>query len=232
MFLLMETIVLVLLAMLVQFCCVFWKKKKLQGLDLGKFLEMRRSLRSQKKAFDKMITELEQKPSEEVLGRLGHMVKQRESIKRKLSTTYSLGRDGEKSRSNSLLPLHDGRTRSYSFQGSKKESVTIFHTLSDDGSSISSDELSSLVEEADDDLSQDEVVGAGARAKAKGKGKARVETESSSDYEVDEREYMTPLFLKHSFSEEEGVKSDDDDGVRNSHGESRSLRRRTVSFNG
>ncbi|KAH6791868.1 hypothetical protein C2S52_002345 [Perilla frutescens var. hirtella] len=230
-FLLIESLVLLLLAILVRFCCVFWKKKKLQGLDLGKFLEKRRSLRSQKKAFDKMITELEQKPSEEVLGRLGDMVKERESIKRKLSTTYSLGRDGEKSRSNSLLPLQDGRSRSYSFQGSKKESVTIFHTLSDDESSISSDELSSLVEEADDDLSEDEVGGAGAGAKAEAKGKARVETESSSDCEIDEREYMKPLFLKHSFSEEEGVKRDDD-GVGNSHGESRSLRRRTVSFNG
>ncbi|KAH6791290.1 hypothetical protein C2S51_006296 [Perilla frutescens var. frutescens] len=228
-FLLIESLVLLLLAMLVRFCCVFWKKKKLQGLDLGKFLEKRRSLRSQKKAFDKMITELEQKPSEEVLGRLGDMVKERESMKRKLSTTYSLGRDGEKSRANSLLPLQDGRSRSYSFQGSKKESVTIVHTLSDDESSISSDELNSLVEEADDDLSEDEVGGAGAKAEAK--GKARVETESSSDYEIDEREYMKPLFLKHSFSEEEGVKSDDD-GVGNSHGESRSLRRRTVSFSG
>ncbi|XP_057769914.1 protein GAMETE EXPRESSED 3 [Salvia miltiorrhiza] len=237
-FLMMESIVLLLLAVLVRFCCVFWKKKKLQGLDLGKFLEKRRSLRSQKKAFDKMITELEQRASEEAaaeqeeaLQKLGHLVKERESIKRKLSTTYSLGRDGEgSSRPKSLLPLHDGRSRSYSFQGSMKESVTIFHTLSDDESSSDSDEeLSSLMEEADDDLSQDEAVG----AIAKGKGKALVGGESSSDYETSEEEYMMrPLFLKHSFSEVEEVKREDDDDDGDSHGESRSLRRRTVSFTG
>lgn len=40
-FLMMESIVLLLLAVMVRFCCVFWKKKKLQGLDLGKFLDKR-----------------------------------------------------------------------------------------------------------------------------------------------------------------------------------------------
>ncbi|KAL1538888.1 protein GAMETE EXPRESSED 3 [Salvia divinorum] len=225
-FLMMESVVLLLLAVMVRFCCVFWKKKKLQGLDLGKFLEKRRSLRSQKKAFDKMITELKQKASEEeeALQKLGHLVRAREGIKRKLSTTYSLGRDGEgspSSRPKSLLPLHDGRSRSYSFQGSKDESVTIFHTLS---SGDSDEEVSSLMEEADDDLSQDEA------AKGKGKGKARVGGESSSDYGSGEEEYvMTPLFLKHSFSEIEDVKRDGyDDDDDDSHGESRSLRRRTL----
>ncbi|XP_047962025.1 protein GAMETE EXPRESSED 3 [Salvia hispanica] len=225
-FLMMESVVLLLLAVLVRFCCIFWKKKKLQGLDLGKFLEKRRYLRSKKKAFDKMITELKQKASEEeeVQQKLGHLVKAREGIKRRLSTTYSLGRDGEgsSSRPKSLLPLHDGRSRSYSFQGSKKENVTIFHTLSD--TSDSDEEVSSLVEEADDDLSQDEV--------AKGKGKGQVGGESSSDYGGSEEEYvMSPLFLKHSFSEIEEVKGDDYDGD-DSHSERRSLRRRTMSFTG
>lgn len=230
-FLLMESIVLVLLAVLAQFCCVFWKKKKLRGLDLGKFLEKRRWLRSQKRALDRMITEVGQKTSEEgdgdqVMEKLGDLVKGRESIKRKLSTTYSLGRDGERSRAKSLLPLHDGNSRSYSFQGSKKESVTIFHTLSsddddDESSSSDSGELSSLMEEADDDLSQDEVgVGVGANE------------EEISCSDGDERVCMkSPLFLEHSLSEIDEVKRDDG-GVGNSHGESRSLRRRTVSFNG
>ncbi|RVW44714.1 Protein gamete expressed 3 [Vitis vinifera] len=43
-FLLFESAVLVLLAGLVRFCCIFWRKKKLQGQDLGKFLEKRVSL--------------------------------------------------------------------------------------------------------------------------------------------------------------------------------------------
>lgn len=164
-----------------------------------------------------MIAELEPKASEEeVMERLGHLVKERESIKRKLSTTYSLGRDGEGTRSKSLLPLHDEKGRSYSFQGSKKESVTIFHTFSDEESS-DSDDFSSLVEDADDDMSQDEALYSEAKGKGKGGG------ESCSDYEIGEDEYMRPFF-----SEIEEVKRYDDD----SHEESGSLRRRTVSFNG
>ncbi|KAK4416292.1 protein GAMETE EXPRESSED 3 [Sesamum alatum] len=188
-FLLIESLVLVFLAAVVRYCCIFWKKKKLQGLNLGKFLEKRRSLRSQKKAFDRMITELEQKASEEavaneVLEKLSDLVKEREDIKRKLSTTYSLGRDGEKSRSKSLLPLCDGKTRSHSFQGSKNESVTIFHTLSE----TSSGDYSSPIEEDDNSLSENEEFVADANAK--GKGKAPVEVGSSSDDETDENEYV------------------------------------------
>lgn len=40
-FLLFESAVLVILAGLVRFCCVFWRKKKLQGQNLGNFLEKR-----------------------------------------------------------------------------------------------------------------------------------------------------------------------------------------------
>ncbi|PIN26355.1 hypothetical protein CDL12_00894 [Handroanthus impetiginosus] len=138
-FLLIESVLLVLLAALVKYCCIFWKKKKLQALDLGKFLEKRRSLRSQRKEFDKMITELEQKASEEAVGnevleKLSDLVKERDGIRRKLSTTYSLGRDEQGSRPKSMLPLYNGKTKSYSFQGSKKESVTILHTHSENNS--------------------------------------------------------------------------------------------------
>ncbi|XP_059284785.1 protein GAMETE EXPRESSED 3 [Lycium ferocissimum] len=134
-FLIFESTVLLVLVVLVRFCCMFWKKKKLQNQDLGKFLEKRRSLRLQKKAFDRSITELQQKAAEEaianeVLEKLGDLVKEREGIQRKLSTSYSLGRDEVGSRSNSLLPLSDRKTRSFSFQGAKKESVTLFHTVS------------------------------------------------------------------------------------------------------
>ncbi|CAB4274614.1 unnamed protein product [Prunus armeniaca] len=143
-FLLFESAIMVVLAGLVRFCCIFWSKKKLKGENLGSFLEKRRSLRLKKKAFDRTITELEQKAAveamanEEVLEKLGNLLQKREGIERKLSTTYSLGRDGGSSRSKTLLPLYDRKTRSYYLQGGKKESVAVFHTLSDTSTSIES----------------------------------------------------------------------------------------------
>lgn len=72
---------------------------------------------------------------------LGDLVREREVIKRKLLTTYSLGRDKAESKSSekSLLPLYsvDGkRSKSLSLRGLTKERATIFHTLSDDNSSL------------------------------------------------------------------------------------------------
>lgn len=81
--------------------------------------------------------------NDEALEKLGSLLQERQGIERKLSTTYSLGRDGVSSRSKSLLPLYDGKTRSYYFQGAKKESVTVFHTLSHTDTSSSSKENSS-----------------------------------------------------------------------------------------
>ncbi|GER31010.1 gamete-expressed 3 [Striga asiatica] len=226
MFLIIESVVLVILAAVVWYCCIFWKKKKLRGLELGKFLEKRRSLRFQKKAFDKMIKELEQKARAsdervsnlELFEKLSDLVKEREGVRRKLSTVYSLGRDKERSRSNSLLPLHDKKSRSFSFQGSKKESVTIFHTPSGESTSCEDDESSDFSGDGEFDE----------RVKVKGKG--LVEEESSSKGFVS---------LQHSFSEIEEMNKldykdeddDDDDGVMvNMKVGSRSLRRRTVSF--
>ncbi|EYU44296.1 hypothetical protein MIMGU_mgv1a021910mg, partial [Erythranthe guttata] len=175
-FLLIESVILVLVAALVQRCCVFWKKKKLQSQNLGKFLEKRRSLRSQKKAYDRMIYEIEEKAASdeavanEVLERLSDLVKEREDIKRKLSTSYSLGRDdyGEKARSSkSALPLYDEKTRSYSIKGSKNESVTVFHTVSDSSSNTSS--------ASEDDEYEEESDG------EKSKGKAHVENSSDDE---------------------------------------------------
>ncbi|KAK1280749.1 Protein GAMETE EXPRESSED 3 [Acorus gramineus] len=106
--------------------------------------------------------ELEQKASQdiagnEVLEKLGDMVKARDGIERKLSTTYSLGRDSIISGSKSVLPLYDGKQRSYSFQSSKKASVTIFNTTSDlsssestsgsHGDSTSEEEMANVIEE-------------------------------------------------------------------------------------
>lgn len=124
--------------------------KLLNAMDmLLTFFTLQHSLRLQKKEFDRTITELEKKAAEEastsaVLEKLGDLVQEREGIQRKLSTTYSLGRDVTGLHRKTLLPLYDGKTRSYSFQGAKKESVTIFHTVSDasSGESYSDREIS------------------------------------------------------------------------------------------
>ncbi|XP_040369545.1 protein GAMETE EXPRESSED 3 [Rosa chinensis] len=169
-FLFFESVILVVLAGLVRFCCIFWSKKKLQGQNLGTFLEKRRSLRLKKKAFDRTITEIEQKAAneavanDEALEKLGSLLQEREGIERKLSTTYSLGRDGISSRSKSLLPLYDGKTRSYYFQGAKKESVTVFQTLNDTSSS-----------------KENSSEGEGSWTSYEDKGKEPLEQESSSE---------------------------------------------------
>lgn len=125
-----------------------------------------RSLRLEKKAFDRSITEVQQKAAEEAIGnevleKLGNLVKEREGIERKLSTSYSLGKDQTGSHSTSLLPLSD---RSFSFQGAKKESVTLFHTISDTCSETSWSErehsemhISEDEEETDDAKSPTEI---------------------------------------------------------------------------
>ncbi|KAL5581991.1 hypothetical protein UlMin_014433 [Ulmus minor] len=186
-FLVFETAILIGLAVLVRFCCVFWKKKKLKAQDLGSFLDKRRSLQLKKKSFDRSITELQSKAAEEavaneVLEELGDLMREREGIERKLSSTYSLGRDGASSQSKSLLPLYDGKTRSLSFQSAKKERVTIFHTLSDTSSTDSGSESENSWTSNEDEL------GTKAKAKAKAKAKVDFETESSSGEEIVERE--------------------------------------------
>ncbi|MBA0696197.1 hypothetical protein Goari_002772, partial [Gossypium aridum] len=177
-FLLLESILLVVLAVVVRFCCVFWRKKKLQDQDLGRFLEKRRSLQLKKKAFDRTITELEHKATEEAVAteetmeELGKLVRERQGIERKLPTTYSLGRDERVSNPKSVLPLYTGRTRSYSFRRARKGSVTVFHTLSNTSSEGSSSEIEHV---SDSEVEEEPVV--------KGKAKAAIEDESSSNYE-------------------------------------------------
>ncbi|CAI9109987.1 OLC1v1009937C1 [Oldenlandia corymbosa var. corymbosa] len=244
-FLLFETTVLITLAALVRFCCIFWKKNKLQIHGLGKFLEKRHSLRLQKKAFDRTITELEQKSAEEavaneVLEKLGVLVKEREGIQRKLSTSYSLGRDGAGLRpKSSLLPLYNGKRRSYSFQGARKESVTIFHTYSDTSSSDGSSE------NATDEDTQDEET----ELSDKAKGKAPIEFYSSTDEEFHETQfqsfqtspspssisgssskcYENPLFIEHPSHEiVEAGKVDEGQMQEFAETGSRSIRRRTL----
>ncbi|GKA18576.1 protein gamete expressed 3 [Tanacetum coccineum] len=166
-FLFIETILLILVAALVRFCCVFWKKKKLQNQNLGNFLEKRSSLRLQKKVFDRTISELEKKAAaegsstNEVLEQLSDLVRERDGIKRKLSTTYSLGKDATSPESKSLIPLSNTNNKSFSIKSLPKERVTIFHTIND----TSSEDGNSNKEEDN----------------RESKGKEPMETESASD---------------------------------------------------
>ncbi|RZC88824.1 hypothetical protein C5167_031198 [Papaver somniferum] len=122
-FLLFESLVLIIMACAVRFCCIFWGKEKLKNQNLGRFLEKRRLLRTKKKVFDRAITALKQKAAAEEASThevkiLGDLVKQRDVIERKLSTTYSFGRDEcNKSISKSVLPLYDDKTYTSSSEG-------------------------------------------------------------------------------------------------------------------
>ncbi|KAI3747944.1 hypothetical protein L6452_10699 [Arctium lappa] len=208
-FLVFETILVIILAALVRFCCIFWKKKKIQNQDLGKFLGKRRSLQLQKKVFDRSIAELEKKAAaaegsagNQVVEELGDLVRERESVERKLSTTYSLGKDTTTPRSKSLLPVSssDKKTKSFSFRSGQKESVTIFHSLSNSNSTCSSSS-SSMDEEMEKRLL---------------KGKAPIETESlSSDNDDDDDDHKEAV-------KAEGMKIVDDGGG--------SMRRRSLSL--
>ncbi|KAJ9540676.1 hypothetical protein OSB04_027182 [Centaurea solstitialis] len=210
-FLVFETILVIILASLVRFCCIFWKKKKVQKQDLGKFFEKRSSLQLQKKVFDKTIADLEKKAAaaaegaagSQVVEELGDLVRGRERLERKLSTTYSLGKDTAIPRSKSLLPVSslDKKTKGFSFRSGHKESVTVFHNLSNSNSSCSSSTSSSVDEELEKRLL---------------KGKAPIETESLSSDDDDggggDKEAV----------EAKGVKIGDDGGG--------SMRRRSMSL--
>jgi hypothetical protein len=102
----------------------------------------------------KTISELEKKAAEEsvdneVFQKLGDIVRKKESIERKLSTTYSLGRDRTNSKSKSMLPLQIGKPKSYSFQGTKKQKLKMLHTLSDTSSDSSTEEETNMFEAID-----------------------------------------------------------------------------------
>ncbi|KEH25293.1 putative quinoprotein alcohol dehydrogenase-like superfamily [Medicago truncatula] len=181
-FLLFESFLLVLLIGLVRFCCTFWAKRKLQDQGLGSFLDKRCSLQLQKKALVKTISELEKKSAEEsvdneVYEKLGDTVRKKENIERKLSTTYSLGRDRTNSKSKSMLPLQIGKRKSYSFQGAKKQKLKMFDTLSDASSESSIEGERDMVEVLD--------------SSAKEKGKTpMVEVTSTSSNDED---FINPL---------------------------------------
>ncbi|KAJ3704247.1 hypothetical protein LUZ61_007952 [Rhynchospora tenuis] len=141
-FLLIQTILLIIISVIVRFCCIFWRKEKLKNNGLRGFLKKRRSLHNKKKELNKLISELEQKAIEEptkneTLEDLGQIVKRKEGLEKKLNSSYSLGRDHSVSSGvvPSILPLYNGKMKSHSFHNSRqKESITIFDTLSDSSS--------------------------------------------------------------------------------------------------
>ncbi|XP_019707595.1 protein GAMETE EXPRESSED 3 isoform X4 [Elaeis guineensis] len=213
-FLFFQLVIIITLAGVVRFCCFFWRKKKLQDHGLGRFLEKRRSLHSKRKMLGKMISELEQKAAEdattnEALDQLGEIIRAKEGVERKLSTSYSLGRDRNGSKRGSILPLYDGKTKSHSFHGSRKESVTIFNTISD---TSTSEESSSGSDNVNDSNSRKEEqhwhsygeMKSATKAKAVEAGSSsRIFTpggdggEGSSDFTEGSRVFMNPMFIEH-----------------------------------
>ncbi|XP_028792463.1 protein GAMETE EXPRESSED 3-like [Neltuma alba] len=182
-FLFFESALLAALAGVLRFCCTFWAKKKIKNQGLGSFLEKRRSLQLQKKAFDRKITELEEKALKEETGdevheKMDDMVRERECIERKLSTTYSLGRDMTDSQSKSLLPLYKEKAKVSSFQGG-------FHTLSGTTSGESSTEEDANMLEGMD-LSD------------RANGQTSMEDDTSSDEESVRRRYISASDAKAS----------------------------------
>ncbi|KAL1205847.1 Protein GAMETE EXPRESSED 3 [Cardamine amara subsp. amara] len=181
-FLLFEFVVMVLFAALVRFCFIFWKKKKLQGRPFSAFLDKRRLLHRKRREIDRTITKLQNESTadEFTVDEIGDLVQERENVKRKLYSTYSLGRDIDESKSkskDSVLPLYGGGSRSFSFRNRENESITIFQTPRDDSSS----EESYRDQEYDDDdsVADDEHDEVDLDRKQKGKILAHSEGSSS-----------------------------------------------------
>ncbi|CAD5183559.1 unnamed protein product [Musa acuminata subsp. malaccensis] len=195
-FLFFQFAILLILGGTVRSCCVFWRKKKLQDHGLGRFLDKRRSLHRRRKSFDRMISELEEKAAEdatndEALERLGEAVTAKEGVVRKLSTSYSLGRDRTGSRRGSILPLYDdGRKKSHSFHCARRESVTIFNTYSDTSSSDESRNSSNYHHESGSGGCSDEAGPSSRVAAAEGDG------EGSSDAASEARTFANPMFVE------------------------------------
>ncbi|CAA7018157.1 unnamed protein product [Microthlaspi erraticum] len=156
-FLLFEFVTIILFASLVRFCFIFWKKKKLQGRPFSAFLDKRRFLHRKRREIDRTITRLQSESTahEFSVDKIGDLVQEREIVKRKLSSTYSLGRDTDESKSkskDSVLPLYGGGSRSFPFRNRENESITIFQTPR----GASSSDESSRDLQYDDDVAYDE----------------------------------------------------------------------------
>ncbi|KFK25836.1 hypothetical protein AALP_AA8G168400 [Arabis alpina] len=177
-FILFEFVMMVLFAALVRFCFTFWKKKKLQGRPFSAFLDKRRLLHRKRREIDRTITRLQNESTadEFVVDKIGDLVQERENVKRKLSSTYSLGRDIDESKDH-VLPLYGGGSRSFSFRSRENESITIFETPSDESYS----EVSYRDQHFNDDVADDEHEEDYLDLKKKGKLLAHSEGSSNDD---------------------------------------------------
>lgn len=108
-------------------------------------------------------------------------------MKRKLSSTYSLGRDIDASKSKDhVLPLYGGGSRSLSFRNRENESITIFQTHRHESSSSSEESYRDQHYDDDDDDGVADDENDEGDLKRKQKGKFFVHSEGSTsddDYE-------------------------------------------------
>lgn len=99
-----------------------------------------RFLHRKSREIDRTITNLQKESTadEFTVDKIGDLVHERENVKRKLSSTYSLGRDIDKTKSklrDYVLPLYGGGSRSFSFPSRENESIAIFQTPREESSS-------------------------------------------------------------------------------------------------
>nr|CAD1823900.1 unnamed protein product [Ananas comosus var. bracteatus] len=244
-FLFFQLVIVIILAVIVRFCCIFWRKKKLQGAGLQRFLEKRRSLHIRRKTLNKIISELEQKAAEdatapnEALEQLGEIVKAKEGVERKLSTSYSLGRDriGAKQRP-TILPLYNGKAKSHSFHSTRTESVTIFNTLSntstsEEGESSSSSSSSSSYKSEggnSDSSERDENLRRDAETESNVKGKVAEAVPSRRSTEIEEELAIDPMYVEKKI--ESSAHLEHEEQLKHGFGGDRRMwlkRRRTMS---
>ncbi|RRT69546.1 hypothetical protein B296_00026692 [Ensete ventricosum] len=211
-FLFFQFVILLILGVTVRSCCVFWRKKKLQEHGLGRFLEKRVSgCKILHPALtSSLLTSLphqmpekaaEDATNDEALDRLGEAATAKEGVVRKLSTSYSLGRDRTGSRRGSILPVYDDvRKKSHSFHCARRESVTIFNTYSNTSSSDESRNSSSYHHESGSGGCSDEAGPSSRVAAAEGEG--------SSDAASEAKTFANPMFVE-----------DESDSVRHSRDE-------------
>lgn len=104
-------------------------------------------------------------------------------MKRKLSSTYSLGRDIDASSKSKdhVLPLYRGGSRSLSFRNRKNESITIFETHRHESSSSEESYRDQHYDDDDDGVADDENDEGDLKRKQKGKFHAHSEGSSSDD---------------------------------------------------
>ncbi|CAA0402899.1 unnamed protein product [Arabidopsis thaliana] len=198
-FLLFEFVIMVLFAALVRFCFIFWKKKKLQDRPFSTFLDKRRLLHRKSREIDKTITRLqnESTANESAVDKIGDLIQKRENVKRKLSSTYSLGRDVDESKSklkDYVLPLYGGSSRSFSYRNRENESITIFQTPSDESSSEESYRDEHYDDVADDEHDEDDL-------DRKQKGKLLAHSEGSSNDGDGIASSRRSIYLKHIFDD-------------------------------